>query len=215
MSAFALPVAVLAFAVREHAHALVDLDARLSDAATRWARRAGIVPALAAVQAAAQPWVVYTASVPVLAWSAVRLGLRSRTTWAFVTMMGSWGLGALSKLVVRRVRPVLDDPLTVTTGYSFPSGHALNFAAASSTVLVLLWPRLRPRARRLLTVGLVALALVVGADRVLIGAHFGSDVIAGYLLGAGLSIASWIAFIGPTPPSSSARSSWSGSEPLP
>ena len=44
----------------------------------------------------------------------------------------------------------------------------------------------------------LAVALLVGADRIFLGVHNVSDVVAGYLLGAGMVLA-WLAFYDPTP----------------
>jgi len=93
------------------------------------------------------------------------------------------GLGL--KLLVQRPRPefLLIGP--ETAGSSFPSGHAL-FAALLGGVLVLLvedW--VRPWwLRRALLGAAVLMALVVGASRVYLGAHWPSDVLGGYLAGA-------------------------------
>ena len=93
------------------------------------------------------------------------------------------GLGL--KLLVQRPRPefLLIGP--EIAGSSFPSGHAL-FAALLGGVLVLLvedW--VRPWwLRRALQGAAVLMALVVGASRVYLGAHWPSDVLGGYLAGA-------------------------------
>ncbi len=52
--------------------------------------------------------------------------------------------------------------------------------------------------RRLVLVLALAIALLVGADRIFLGVHNVSDVVAGYLLGAGVVLA-WLAFYDPTP----------------
>ena len=110
-------------------------------------------------------------------------------------MMTGWA-GGISKLLVHRVRPVGGEPLSHSPGYSFPSGHALNIAAASSVMVVLVWPLLE-RSGRWLAVGLaVVVGVAVGLDRTLLGVHFRSDVIAGWLLGLGIAAASWLGFTG-------------------
>lgn len=67
---------------------------------------------------------------------------------------------------------------------SFPSGHATTIAAVAVTI-ALLAPRWRMPA--------LVVALWIGATRVLINAHYLSDVIAGFYLGALTAI--WLAHI--------------------
>jgi membrane-associated phospholipid phosphatase len=47
------------------------------------------------------------------------------------------------------------------------------------------------------------IALVVGLDRMFLGVHFPSDVLAGYILGVGITFSSWLGFIGRTSATSS------------
>jgi undecaprenyl-diphosphatase len=89
----------------------------------------------------------------------------------------------LAKGVFRRVRPVVEElpaarhlrRATVTT--SFPSGHAAS-AAAFATGVSLEMPAL--------AVGVGGLATAVAASRVVTGAHYPSDVVAGAVLGIGV-----------------------------
>jgi undecaprenyl-diphosphatase len=132
----------------------------------------------------------------VWAWRVKRL--KGRALWALVTMMVGWSIGALAKIVVQRARPIVDDAVPHAEGYSFPSGHELNITVAASVMVFLLWPLLSKTGRRV-AIGLSALAVVaVGFDRVFIGAHFPSDVVAGFILGVGIVFSSWIGFIGRT-----------------
>lgn len=87
---------------------------------------------------------------------------------------------------VARVRPCRADPAHVVAplgcgaGQSFPSTHAADTAAAAAIVS---WaaPRLSPLA--------IAVTLVVGVSRVYLGAHWPTDVLAGWALGAALGTA--------------------------
>ncbi|NIZ89830.1 phosphatase PAP2 family protein [Kineococcus rubinsiae] len=95
----------------------------------------------------------------------------------------------LVKTLVDRPRPALEAGLTTAGGGSYPSGHALASATVVLYVLILLLPPAADRARRWRrwAVGAVVL-LVVGVDRVWLGAHWPSDVLAGWLF-AGLLVA--------------------------
>jgi undecaprenyl-diphosphatase len=195
-AASVVPVASLAFAVRQQFHPIIAADQRAIRTATRFSRTHGLTSTLVGLQRLAQPAVVYTASTAVLIVVGKRKRRRGRALWAFVTMMTGWGIGGLSKVLVRRLRPVVDDPLSHSSGYSFPSAHALNIAAAGSAMTVFGWPLLTGTGRRLTITAAVAGGLAVGLDRILLGVHFPSDVIAGWLLGLAVTAASWAGFTG-------------------
>jgi membrane-associated phospholipid phosphatase len=198
MGIFALPVVVLGFAVRQKFDPLIDLDKSAIREATGFSVRHGLVPGLQVLQAISQPVCVYLVALGVVAWVWVAKKLKGRALWAGVTMLAGWTIGVGAKLVVQRARPIVDDSVPHAEGYSFPSGHALNITLAASVMVFLLWPLLSVAGRR---IGIAVAALVVvavGLDRVFIGAHFPSDVVAGFILGIGIVYSSWIGFIGRT-----------------
>lgn len=88
------------------------------------------------------------------------------------------------KTVYERPRPI--GSLVETTGYSFPSGHAIAGAVtAVGLVLVLLPPG---RARWAWEFRAAAFATVMSLSRAYLGAHWLSDVVAGGLLGTTLAV---------------------------
>jgi undecaprenyl-diphosphatase len=91
---------------------------------------------------------------------------------------------------------VVQDPISHAPGYSFPSGHAFNIAVVATVMVFLLWPLLSRTGRRVAVTVAVVVVLVVGLDRLMVGAHFPSDVLAGYVLGVGITFSSWLGFIG-------------------
>jgi membrane-associated phospholipid phosphatase len=91
----------------------------------------------------------------------------------------------LVKWAVRRSRPTLWPWLIPTLGYSFPSGHAVAGAAFYS---FLGWLALRSRQQGALGYLLgFAIGAFVGVGRMYVGVHWPSDVLAGWILGLGLS----------------------------
>ena len=91
------------------------------------------------------------------------------------------------KLLIGRDRPGWQQPDELLDNGAFPSGHASAIAAFGGIVIVLVVMLVRrANIRRLLISAMVVVALLVGLDRILLGRHYPSDVVAGVLLGAGL-----------------------------
>jgi membrane-associated phospholipid phosphatase len=118
----------------------------------------------------------------------------SLAIWVAVTMTAGGVLGALLKLLVGRHRPDLLDPVASASGYSFPSGHALNNALAASVFLLVLLP-LAGRARKLLWTGAIVIPLITGLSRIGLGVHWTSDVVAGWLLGVAVTATTASAYL--------------------
>jgi undecaprenyl-diphosphatase len=201
--AFAVPVTALAFVVREKFVPVIELDERLIVAATDITRdNPWLKTVLLVWQEATQPkWVYIVASaVCLVVWRRHR-ELATRCLWAFLTMMVAWNLQLVLKEVVQRARPVVSDPVSHAPGYSFPSGHVANAAAIATVMTLLLWPLLTPVARRWLVAGLTAYVVLTALDRVFLGVHYPSDVLAGILFGIGLGTASYVGYLGWNPQS--------------
>lgn len=193
---FSVPVTVLALVVRGSRSELVEADRAAIAAATSVTRdHPGLRSTLLVWQTALQPLPVYVVAslVCLLVWW--RTGHRARAVWCFLTMMVAWNIALDLKYVVQRVRPVVQDPVSTAPGYSFPSGHVANAAAAGTALVVLLWPLLPGRAARGGAVAVVALVVALTAlDRVYLGVHYPSDTVAGILVGSGLVLSSWVGF---------------------
>ena len=88
------------------------------------------------------------------------------------------------KGVYERARP--PESLVVTTGTSFPSGHAV---AASATVVAAVIALVPPGRRRAWwTLAAVAFSILMGLSRAYLGAHWLSDAVAGILLGISCAV---------------------------
>ena len=88
------------------------------------------------------------------------------------------------KGVYERARP--PESLVVTTGASFPSGHAV---AASATVVAAVIALVPPGRRRAwLALAAVAFSILMGLSRAYLGAHWLSDAVAGILLGISCAV---------------------------
>ncbi len=149
------------------------------------------------------PTAVATAVAAVLLWVK---GYRRAATWTVGVMTTIGLLTWAIKQGIGRARPVWDDPIQVLTSYSFPSGHSSGIAGSMGVAVVLTSLLVRRRSvRRVVAVVAIAVVLLVGADRIFLGVHNFSDVVAGYLLGFAV-IQVWLVLHDPTPRSISARS---------
>ncbi|MGN6612354.1 MAG: phosphatase PAP2 family protein [Angustibacter sp.] len=195
MVASAVPVVLIALMVRDVADPLVRLDLRILRLTTGWTLSHDWLRTAAEVGAIVlHPW-VFRISVLAAALVLWRRRAQSAALWAASTMVVGTLLGAVLKLIVSRARPSLDDPVVTATGFSFPSGHALNAALGVSLLVALLWRPACDRGRRALLLGVGGLLIVLtGLDRVLLGVHFPSDVVAGWLIGVLVVVSSWVAF---------------------
>ncbi|MGF7149596.1 undecaprenyl-diphosphatase [Sphingomonas zeicaulis] len=87
------------------------------------------------------------------------------------------------KLAFARPRPALLDHLDSVTSLSFPSGHAAHNMALWLLGALLLAPN-----RRWAVAAALVVPLLVGMSRVVLGVHWPSDVLAGWLFGGGVAL---------------------------
>ncbi|MGB3443478.1 MAG: phosphatase PAP2 family protein [Actinophytocola sp.] len=100
-----------------------------------------------------------------------------------VSTFGAMILNAVVKEFVGRLRPVVDQPVYTVPGLSFPSGHAMSSLVTYGVLLLVVLPLMHGTTRRVLTVVVVLIVVAIGFTRVALGAHFLTDVLAGWLLG--------------------------------
>jgi membrane-associated phospholipid phosphatase len=139
------------------------------------------------------PWVLraIALAIAVVLW---RGGRRRVAVWLCVTMAVGGALGIVLKELVARARPTFTDPIAVAGGYSFPSGHALNSFLFASCLVVLWYPRLRGGPRIAAWVATIAFVVLVGVDRIGLGVHYVSDVVAGWVVALATVLATVAAF---------------------
>ena len=103
---------------------------------------------------------------------------------------GAVGLYDIVKSLVGRPRPPSAIWIGHFSGAAFPSGHATQSVACYSALAIILGAGRLPAAKTVLWSVAALVVLVVGASRIYLGAHWLTDVLGGYALGA-----SWVAVI--------------------
>lgn len=197
---FSVPVAALALVVHTQSSPVVIFDQSAIRTATDATRaNPGLHRALIIWQELLQGRWVNLAGTGLCLWVWRRRGLGTRALWAFVTLMVSWGLATVVKMLVGRARPVVEHAVSHAGGYSFPSGHAANTAAAGMTLTLLMWPLLGARARIGVPVAVSVVVVLTALDRVFLGVHYPSDVVGGVAFGTALAGASYLGYLGWNP----------------
>jgi diacylglycerol kinase family enzyme/membrane-associated phospholipid phosphatase len=178
----AAPLVILTMLVTTHVGWLASFDRDVVQAATDSVRGSSWARFFHFVATATEPrWVALAALILAL-WFAVR---RQPMTaiWITATVITALAARAAYQYLVHRPRPAMASESLTT--WSFPSGHATTIATAMGLLIVLTLQRVKPaRFRTTMTVVWLAVAGLVGVDRVFVGAHYPSDVAAGWLLGA-------------------------------
>ena len=75
------------------------------------------------------------------------------------------------------------------TGYSFPSGHAMNNAALYTMLILLIWRYVKNTPLKIILSSIcAALTILIGYSRIYLGVHYAGDVLGGWLFGFALSM---------------------------
>jgi undecaprenyl-diphosphatase len=132
--------------------------------------------------------------VPLLLFIAVVLIARRRD-WRSPALLTAAVAGAVAlydivKPAVGRPRPPPGLWIGHYSGGAFPSGHATQTIAFYGMLAIVFSTRRAPRFRALAWTGAALITLVVGASRIYLGAHWLTDVLGGYALGA-----AWMALV--------------------
>ena len=112
----------------------------------------------------------------------IRVRRRREALFLAVATLGSVLLNASMKLVFQRPRPQLPWAQT-PLDYSFPSGHTMNGLVFYLALALVLWVVLGPRVGVVAVAAATVLAVLVGISRIYLGAHYFTDVAAGFLAG--------------------------------
>ena len=189
-----VPAALLGVLIVGNVGWLHRFDLRVTDAGHGLAvRHAGLVRFMDVWSLVFAPTSWRIAALLLAIWL-VRRRVWPLVIWVAATMTAGGLLGVVLKLLVGRHRPDLLDPVARASGYSFPSGHALNSALGASVLLLVLLPVV-PGRRAWLWAAAIAVPLVTGLSRIGLGVHWTSDVLAGWLLGVAVPAVTATAYL--------------------
>ncbi|WP_146108329.1 phosphatase PAP2 family protein [Actinokineospora auranticolor] len=185
----AIPFGLVLFLVQDKWSPLLSADNGLRDGLHRFTTEhpwfAGVMRFLSTVGSAPVYFVVFAV---VTGWLLYRR-LPRLAAFAVVAEVGGAVLNQVVKTLVHRARPIVVDPVAHFSGMSFPSGHAQSAVVSYSFLLLVFLPAMSISWRRIAAGVAVVMVLGIGVSRVALSAHYASDVLAGYILGAAWVIA--------------------------
>ncbi len=146
----------------------------LQDAAVTWAALSG-------------PWVVHPLVLGIVLVLLARGRVAPRALLVVAVGVLGWWLGTVCKRMVERPRPA--EAVVEVGSWAYPSGHATNIALAAVLVIALTATIGAGWIRWGTTVLAIVCVVVTAADRLVLGVHHPSDVLAGLLLGTGMAVA--------------------------
>lgn len=112
------------------------------------------------------------------------LSTNMRLAFSGIAIWATLGVGALIKLLIGRERPATEYAANISLDtMSFPSGHTSGSTVAYGLLAYIAWSTL-PQPWNYITVIILAILIVaIGISRIYLGAHYPSDVVAGWILG--------------------------------
>ena len=117
------------------------------------------------------------------------LGERRKALALCSAVLASEVLYSVFKMLIHRPRPDMGFSLISQAGYAFPSGHAVVPVVFYGMIAFFLRRSFKKRRQRLLAVSIAtALIFFIGYSRIYLGAHWASDVFAGWALGLAILV---------------------------
>lgn len=193
---------------------LLDLDRDVGHAVTdRLVGHPTLLAVFEVVSDVSRPAVLNAVLLLLAGW-AVHVGRPRVGAWIALGVLLTTVSAEVGKAVIGRDRPSLADPGLLGETMSFPSGHASGAGIGVATAIVLTHMSVPRRGRRRALDALWVLAgLLIGLDRIAVDVHYLSDVVAGWLLGAAVSLLLAAAIVPWAPPETGPAPSSTGERP--
>lgn len=132
-------------------------------------------------------WVLIPLTLATAAFLWWRLQAGS-AAWLLATVLGGRTIVELLKWATNRSRPLFEEHPVSVASQAFPSGHAANSMITFLAVALFALPA---RWRSTGVAAAVAMSLAVGVTRPILGVHWPSDVLGGWVFGAAWTWALW------------------------
>lgn len=128
-------------------------------------------------------WFLASMTVIGVAW----LWFKSKDRWSAlffaITVAGGGLLNSALKNLYGRERPSINEAIDAT-GYSFPSGHSMGaITLYGFLIFLVIRGHQNEWVKWTISISLAVLVLLIGGSRVYLGAHYPSDVVAGFIGG--------------------------------
>lgn len=116
--------------------------------------------------------------------SVISLGFWRYRRWRslvylLIALLGSPLINRTAKLLFHRIRPHVWEPASSLTSFAFPSGHAMSSMTLAAALIILTWGSRWFWPTLVIGSGYV---VAIGWTRLYLGAHYPSDVLAGWMV---------------------------------
>lgn len=137
-------------------------------------------------------WYVSAPLVALFALSEYRRRKKPTRAWFIVfSALLPTLIMSVAKAFFNRPRPELWPRIVSETSASFPSGHSTFAAAFAAMLIILYW---HSPHRRTVCAAAVLFALAAGFSRLILGVHFPTDVLVGWITGSSTVVLLYFAF---------------------
>jgi undecaprenyl-diphosphatase len=183
---YAIGFVALGLLVSGQKPALLDLSARALAGI-------GTGPALLLTQTGLFPVYATISVVLLIAGIVERRWLRA-VLISILTLVAAWQVSDACKILFHRPRPnywvLIHEP-----SWSYPSGHTTLVIAFYGFWTAVAWTSDLPlAAKRWIRIAFALFAIAIGWSRLALGAHYPTDLVGGYLLGAAMASAGMIVY---------------------